>query len=214
MLFRSVSQSRYQYEKADRLFKSLDFEIQKFLIIDNGNNPNWHPVVDCAKETYVYKIPNNLGVAGSWNFGIKATAKFYGWMILNDDIYFRPGALKDFFSQAAPDNIVECGGFHAFWLGCEVVKKIGIFHEGFHPAYYEDTDYTMRARYARINILQSNARVIHEHSSTVKSSENYRLKNQHITWQHNKTLYAQRAINPEKIALEWDLQKRLELGWD
>jgi GT2 family glycosyltransferase len=183
------------------------------VVIDNGNNSHWEPRTDKAKRVFHYRIPCNLGVAASWNMGIKATCSASGWLVVNHDVVFGTKAVEDIFLQASYSNLVLSGKppWSCFWLGSQVVRKVGLFHEGFHPAYFEDNDYEVRAQRKGVDIVRSSAAVYHRNSSTLRSSAQFQQRNQ-ATFDANRRLFEERMV--QDLPLDWDLNRRLELGWD
>lgn len=202
-----------EHERVEAMLTSFDGRIGDLIVIDNGNHPKWVPRCDKARQIYHYRMPRNLGVAASWNLGIKATCSSSGWMIVNHDVGFGADGVEEFFSLAATDNLVLGGKppWSCFWLGSEVVKKVGLFHEGYHPAYFEDNDYEVRAQRKGVKILRSPANINHRNSSTLQSDTRYQMRNQ-VTFDANRQLFEERMI--ADLPLDWDLQRRLELGWD
>jgi GT2 family glycosyltransferase len=202
-----------EHERVDAMLTSFDGRIGDLVVIDNGNHPRWVPSTDKARNIYHYRMPTNLGVAASWNLGIKATCKSTGWMVVNHDIGFGANGVEEFFMQATTDNIVLGGKppWSCFWVGAEVVKKVGLFCEGFHPAYFEDNDYQIRAQRKGVDIKFSTAAIFHRNSSTLNSSDKLKQLNQ-ASFDANRILFEQR-MNGD-VPLDWDLARRLELGWD
>jgi GT2 family glycosyltransferase len=160
-------------------------------------------------------MPSNLGVAASWNLGIKATPFSPGWMIVNHDVQFGEGAVAEFFAAAKEDNIVLGGkpNWSCVWIGGKVVERIGLFHEGFHPAYFEDNDYEVRAQRAGIEVVPSTAAINHRNSSTLASSEKFQQRNS-LTFQANLERFNARLNEPWENLVDWDLVRRKELSWD
>jgi GT2 family glycosyltransferase len=202
-----------EHERVDSMLTSFDGFIIDLVVIDNGNHPTWEPRTSKASNIYHYRMPTNLGVAASWNLGIKATCKSAGWMIVNHDVGFGHNGVSDFFAQASPTNLVLGGKppWSCFWLGSHVVQKVGLFHEGYHPAYFEDNDYEVRASRKGVNIVRSAAAINHRNSSTLQSSPKFQMRNQ-ATFDANRRLFEERMI--QDLPLDWDLNRRLELGWD
>ena len=127
------------------MLDSIDYPVAKLIIIDNGDclNTSTGWPVDHVQSTKVIKMPANLGVAGSWNLGIKAAPFAPWWLIVNFDITWPAGSLQMFAEQGSADEIVlsQCAQpWSAFTIGENVVKRVGLFDEGYHPAYFEDND--------------------------------------------------------------------------
>ena len=201
-----------EHQRIDTLMMTFYGRVRDMVIIDNGPC-KWQPRDSWAENVWHLRMPSNLGVAASWNLGIKSTPHSKGWMIVNHDVSFGPGGVADFFVSCAPDNIVLAGKppWSCFWLGSDVVSRVGLFHEGYHPAYFEDNDYEVRAQRKQVEIRRSTAAVYHRNSSTLHSSEKFQMMNQ-ATFDANRKLFEQRMV--QDLPLDWDLTRRLELGWD
>jgi hypothetical protein len=145
-----------------RLLMSIDYPVEKFIIINNNGRGELeeelnavakirHKFVD---EVKVCHLPSNLGVAGSWNLIIKSNIKSPYWIIVNDDVSFGAGLLKEMHDTALEDT--EAGVVHAheghfdvgswdlFLIKDFIIEKFGLFDENTYPAYNEDADYIMR----------------------------------------------------------------------
>ena len=133
-----------------RMLETIDYPIRKLIIIDNGDalrhSLGWP--VEHVQSTKVIKMPANLGVAGSWNLGIKADPFAPWWLIANYDVEWPSGSLKAFSEQAGEGILLAHSPqpWSAFALSEDAVKRVGLFDEGFHPAYFEDNDYELRRR--------------------------------------------------------------------
>ena len=206
-----------RYDLLERCLDSLDFPVEKIIIIDNGGKIE----EDCLMmprhsrhgKTYIMDMPSNLGVATSWNLGIKMTPFASGWILLNSDAWFMPDKLEQFWEQCYPDEIHLTGSpeWACAWIGSEVVKEVGLFCEAFHPAYFEDNDYERRAVRLGKTIRRSQNIIVHDNSSTLLSDVRYQAKNS-ATFNSNHELFKLR--NARLDAGQWDLQRRLDLSWD
>ena len=202
-----------EHWRVDAMLMSFEGKIGQLILIDNGNS-EWSPRTTKAVDMTVWKMPSNLGVAASWNLGIKATPFSSGWMIVNHDVQFGEGGTEQFWADCRPDNIVLGGkpNWSCVWIGSDVVAKVGLFHEGFHPAYFEDTDYEVRAQRAGVEIISSTAAINHRNSSTLASSTEYQQLNER-TFQANMELFNERLNRPWEELVEWDLERRRNLSW-
>ncbi len=206
-----------RYDLLERCLDSLDFPVDKIIIIDNGGKIE----EDCLVmprhsrhgKTYTLDMPSNLGVATSWNLGIKMTPFASGWILLNSDAWFMPNKLEQFWEQCYPNEIHLTGSpeWACAWIGSDVVKDVGLFCEAFHPAYFEDNDYERRAVRLGKNIRKSQDIIVHDNSSTLLSDVAYQAKNS-ATFNSNHELFKLR--NARLDAGQWDLQRRLDLSWD
>ena len=200
-----------------RCIDSIDYEIDTLIIINNGQETVPAFFNDFIKKSYVLYMPSNLGVAVSWNLGIKSTPYSDGWLFLNSDAWFNPGALEEYLSTVKKNNIQLVSKNVVFppwccaWVGSDVVNKTGLFCEGFYPAYYEDWDYERRAVHHGFDVVCSEAKINHENSSTVSSNAGYQISNM-TTFPANRVLYESR--NETSDAGQWSLQRRLDLSWN
>ena len=201
-----------EHHRVDAMLASFRGRILDLVVIDNGGS-SWRPTVGNAERVWHLRMPSNLGVAASWNLGIKATPFSAGWMVVNHDVTFGELGVAEFFASCSATNLVLGGKppWACFWLGSEVVKKVGLFHEGYHPAYFEDNDYQVRVQRKGCEIVWSTAQIWHRNSSTLASSERFKERNQ-ATFEANRRLFEERML--QDLPLDWDLQRRLDLGWD
>ena len=201
-----------EHHRVDSLLGSMPGRVRDLVVVDNGPC-GWRPSVDVADRVWHLRLPGNLGVAGSWNLGVKVTPHASGWLVVNHDVVFGEGGLEEFWGLCRVDNLVLGGKppWSCFWLGSGVVKKVGLFHEGFHPAYFEDNDYEIRVQRKGCEIVRSTAAIHHRNSSTLASSPVFQARNQ-VTFEANARLFQERMV--QDVPVDWDLQRRLELGWD
>lgn len=202
-----------------RMVETLDYPIEQLVVIDNGAVVDLALVEERAQgvadETFVVKVPANLGVAGSWNLGIKVTPFASWWLICNFDVTWPAGALAEFARLAArPDALTLSGGtppWCAFGIGEGVIRTVGLFDESFHPAYHEDDDYRHRCEQAGVPLVNSGVQVQHRNSSTL--SAGYHIRNA-VTFDENAAYYRDKVARGDLTAGRWDLDRRRELTWD
>jgi hypothetical protein len=154
-----------------RMLATVDEPVGITVIIDNGGR------LGAVDGAHVVTLPTNLGVAASWNLGIKVTARAPWWAIVNDDVAFAQGQLATLaatVSQPGP-RIAAFGGFHAFGINREALRRVGYFDENYHPAYVEDVDMEYRARLAEVPIVNLGP-IEHQGSATINEPE-YRRQN-------------------------------------
>jgi GT2 family glycosyltransferase len=203
-----------RYDLLQRMLDSVDVSVDHLLIIDNGLGTDTLELSDkFAKVTHL-RMPANLGVAGSWNLGIKSFPYAHRWFIVSNDVVFQAGALEKL-SQARRDEITltaDAPNWQAFALGDEAVTDLGLFDEcGFYPAYFEDNDYMRRAEFAGVNIRKLDIDLHHDNSSTIKSG--YQSKN-------DKTFFANQRYYQSKIEANdyssgtYSLEIRRANGWE
>lgn len=145
------------------MLASIDVPVGLRLIIDNGAG-----VTDA--DSHVVRLPHNIGVAASWNLGMKATIGAPWWTIVNDDIVFAPGDLGRLIDamEAPSPRIGALDGFAAFGINHAALARVGWFDENYHPAYVEDCDYERRCALLDVPIIALPAGLHHERSSTIR----------------------------------------------
>ena len=208
-----------RYDLLERCLQSIDTEVEHLIIIDNGGQTTLHEypwVIDrrLVSNYHVWSMPTNLGVAPSWNLGIKATPHARGWIMLNSDAWFKPGQLQHFYDGCNDDTVVRTKrNWSCVWIGQDVVSKIGLFSECYVPAYFEDNDYEQRAKAFNISVVVSDVEVEHDNSSTLKANSAFGEKNK-VSFADNNNLHDMRWRSGIPDAGAWDLSRRRTLGWD
>jgi len=209
-----------RYDLLQRMLSSIDYPVKHLLVIDNGASMVLEDmevdVPDCVEFTTYLPMPANLGVAASWNLGIKSFPYDNRWFFASNDVRFNPGALERL-CEARTDEITLSKMFphwHAFSVGYEAVRRLGFFaDESFFPAYFEDTDLTTRANHHGVPIRKLDLSLEHDNSSTLKSDPVFQALN-------GDTFASNQAYYHDKIAREdfgpggWDVERRRLNGWE
>ena len=188
-----------------RLIESVDYPVKEFLIINNNGRGEIDHELDEMKalnQSFIGKIrvlhmPSNIGVPASWNFIIKSYMMAPFWIIVNDDVAFCPGFLREMMETEEREKTAGMihgfagdfgvGSWDLFLIRDSVIVELGLFDENLYPAYGEDADYFMRIigkNVRRIMSLRSNylhgdgfKDQYHTHGSqTAKSSPELRDK--------------------------------------
>lgn len=202
-----------RFDLLEECISSIDCEVEHLLIVDNSGQYSMPPDLYKGKVT-VLNMPANLGVAGSWNLGIKSFPFAPYWVIASNDIKYASGQLQKLADKSSPDVVVKTSeSWSAFSIGSNIVKKVGLFDENYHPAYYEDTDYESRMiRLGLGDSLQSkNINVIaYGASTTMHHSEE--LFNRNIFTNESNYQYWQNKFNSSgvKDAGQYSLQRRID----
>lgn len=197
------------------MLSSIDYPIGELLIIDNGGRADSLFFPELAEEVHFIQLPSNLGVAASWNLGIKLLPHADRWFFTSNDVVFHPGALS-MFSQAERDEITLSDKFpywHTFAVGDMVVDEIGLFDEALYPAYFEDNDYQRRAEKAGYGITQLSAPIGHDNSSTINSDGKLAALNAK-TFAYNSHYYGNKCAWDDYTEGGWKLHRRREAAWD
>lgn len=148
-----------------------DVKVSKIYIIDNGGGLQ-HNGQD---NLYINKVPQNIGVAASWNHFIREVPEFR--IICNDDITFSPDTIRIMVEKYEPNGLVfptEMGSgnaFSCFLLSQNVIDHVGLFDEWISPnyAYFEDNDYAYRMSLMGFRLYKCDANIVHIGSSTLKN---------------------------------------------
>ena len=132
-------------------------------VIDNGRS--FTPPASYPIPLTVVRPPHNLGVAASWNL-LGRMYRPADLVMCNDDVAVH----RDSFSRLlAADADLVIGDNFSFFLQREGAwRAIGEYDEEFWPAYWEDTDYTVRIQRlgAAVRTAQLPPLVHHDTSST------------------------------------------------
>ncbi len=113
-----------RYDLLQRMLNSVDVPVEHLLVIDNGPGEDLF-FSDKFVNVTVLAMPANLGVAGSWNLGIKSFPYAQRWFIASNDVVFEPGSLEAL-SKARRDEITltaDAPHWQAFVLGDEAVGE-------------------------------------------------------------------------------------------
>lgn len=119
-------------------------------------------------EKFLHIPEENMGVANSWNYGIKNTKP--PWIIINSDLFFKNShAIQEILRLLNESDMCIACGLSLFGLNESAIDKAGNFDENFWPAYNEDLDYVTRLSLMGGKITQFVADVIHDHSSSINN---------------------------------------------
>ncbi len=145
-----------------RLISSIDYPVETFVIINNNGKKEINKELDLLAELkhefirniVVCHMPSNIGVAGAWNLIIKCFMNAPYWIIVNDDVSFGPGLLKEMHNACEADPEIgiihayegdfNMGSWDLFLIRDHTIQNYGLFDENLYPAYTEDSDYIMR----------------------------------------------------------------------
>ena len=153
-----------------RMLESVDALVGHLVVIDNSGRGLDLPDGPWQNVTLL-PMPANLGVAASWNLGIKMGHRAPWVMLCSDDVVWPAGAM-DAFAEASNEGGLALTATWPHWcvftIGMGVVSNVGLFDEGYYPAYFEDTDYERRMARAGVEPVFS-AEVEHDNSSTLNT---------------------------------------------
>jgi GT2 family glycosyltransferase len=138
--------------RADLLNEALahyfeDFASTEIVICDNGNQD----IITREKMFVIYRPPQNLGVAGSWNMIMDYADRlgFTHVLMLNDDIMLgRTGYEINLLIEQNLEVpfINSYQNWCSFILRVDAWKQVGGFDTEFFPAYFEDNSFCYKMR--------------------------------------------------------------------
>jgi len=204
-----------KFDLAQRLLDSIDYPVQKLVIVDNSGKKAWLPEPnEYVQELWTIRLPHGLGANGAWNLIIKSTPFAPYWVIPNDDSWFEPGAL------ATIDTNVDTNKFNFVdvnpkWScvvpGEGAILKAGLWDELFHPIYYDDDEYEWRMDLLGVEFNHIPAKVHHNNSSTLRSG--YQDKNAQ-TFSRNRLAFRDKVETNNTKEIGWSLKVRRDNAWD
>lgn len=204
-----------RFDMAQRLIDSIDYPVEKLVIIDNSGKREFKPRPNVnIKDMWLIQVPHGLGANGAWNLIIKSTPFAPYWVIPNDDSWFEPGALQKIAEEVKLDafNFVNVSPKWSCVIPTEgSVERAGLWDEAFHPVYYDDDDYEWRMQELGIPFHTINATVHHDNSSTLKSG--YAERNTR-TFESNRTLFLNKKVAVDLGVRGWSLKIRRKNAWD
>jgi GT2 family glycosyltransferase len=204
-----------RFDLADRLLASIDYPVEHLVIVDNSGTGTWNPVKpDFVVNMWILRVPFGVGLVGAWNLVIKSTPYAPYWVLINDDAWFEPGALKKIEENVDTDalNFVDCEPkWSAPIFGEGMIARIGLYDERFYPLYFDDNDMERRVNHYRVPINYIDAKVHHENSSTLNSG--FHEKNSK-SYSANSILYARKGAASDFTSGHWDLMIRRANRWD
>lgn len=204
-----------RFDLAQRLLDSIDYPVEKLVIVDNSGKREFQPRVnDFVKETWLIQVPHGLGANGAWNLIIKSTPHAPYWVIPNDDSWFEKGALETIANEVDTEafNFLDINPIWSCVIPSEgSVKRAGLWDEAFHPIYFDDDDYEWRMREVGVKFNTIGAKVYHDNSSTLKSGFSERNV---VTFKRNQSLLANKKVAGDTGIRGWSLQIRRDNRWD
>ena len=204
------------HDRINNLFQSIDYPVDHAVIINNDSTRTVTVESNWVGRISVINMPSNLGVAASWNLGIKSTPMAPYWLIVNDDVTFDSGSVEKFAWEGEKIGIISISDatspWCAFVIGYNVINAVGLFDEAFYPAYFEDTDYARRARHYLGDdvIYQTGIKVTHHNSSTIAGA--YAAANSR-TYQENYRTFEDKLSLNRYEPIGWSLAIRRMNDW-
>lgn len=148
----------------EALLASLDVPVGTLAIVDNSGGRSdadaraLRQLLDALEReghagigrVRVARAFGNGGVAAAWNQILLSFPEAAVALIVNNDVVFAPGVLAAALGRIDAERaqfmplLPASASFSAFLITALAWDRVGLFDEGFHPAYCEDLDYQNR----------------------------------------------------------------------
>ena len=210
-----------RYDLLNRMIASIDYPIQNLLIIDNGaelrNSSDEGPRCDNLEvENFrVLEIPNNLGIAPSWNLGVKVLPFDQIFYFTSNDCVFEPGTLEKLANESEQDKVTISEmwpHWQLFSVGDKVFEHCGLFDEAIFPMNFEDDEFEWRVTEMGYEVRKIDLPMQHDGQMTFKSNHHYAIRNQ-ATYEANGLYFRTKKHERRLNAGEWSLKIRRENNW-
>lgn len=132
--------------------KQMDIGWNHILLVDNSKNSEATKEFDGKNGLTVLTYPENIGVAKSWNLGLRAKCDWTFFVSINAAF---PNGFSEVLAElnrAGEYCMLTDLAWHCNAISRKCVEKVGYFDENFYPAYYEDTDYYRRMCLAGLEV--------------------------------------------------------------
>lgn len=205
-----------RYDLLQKMLNSIDYQVKQILILDNGNKLTGGTTNYKYGTVTVIPFPSNLGVATSWNLGIKLLPHDDVWYFASDDIEFEPGTLEAWHKASSADTITvsdEHPHYQFFSVGENVFRTVGFFDEGLYPSNFEDDDYNRRLAHHGLELNKLSLPHKHLKIGTAKSSNEIFERNVE-TFFINQAYYEKKIENEDFSEGRWSLDTRRNNSWD
>ena len=209
-----------RYDLLNRMIESIDYPVERLLIIDNGwgihqglegpvsNNPN-------VLAMDVINIYSNLGIAPAWNLGVKNYPFEEVFYFTSNDCVFAPGTLQKLQQESAADKVTISEmwpHWQLFSVGAKVFEACGLFDEAIFPMNFEDDEFEWRITEMGFSVTKANLPMIHDGQMTFKSNNHYAARNSE-TYRANEAYFNQKKQENRLNSGEWSLVIRRRNNW-
>jgi spore maturation protein CgeB len=217
----------------------------ELIVVDNGSTDGTVQYLESKGKIKIIRNEENLGVIKARNQGLRASTADH-IVMMDNDVFVREGWLEELFDamdrQGADMVGIEAWQIDSNFAACykcvsqndrfdylggcctlfkrRVFEDVGILDEGFHPAYYEDVDMSLRARDQGLKLAwHTTTKIFHkEHQTLVYGQKTFAyqevLSNSYdrfakkrrgqITVQHEKLPPKFRKLRILYLAMEHD----------
>jgi len=208
-----------RYDLLQRCLDSINYPIGHLLIINNGASQNEKDfdlnIPEFVEEATYLPMPANLGVAESWNLGVKSFPFAKNWFFASNDVVFHDDALERL--SEADTATLSLSNVFPFWqvfsLGYEAATRVGLWDARFFPAYFEDNDFLRRCEHFGVEVAMLDLNISHDNSSTLKSSQHFQDRNSQ-TFKSNQDYLEHKKSSEDFGPGGWDVRRRRENAWE
>lgn len=143
--------SKYDYLK--KMISTIDYSINHLIIVDNGEKCEkiFHKYIN---KVSIIKLPFNLGIATSYNLGIKLSPMSKYWIFAQDDMQWNPGGLEKIDRMSGSDKFLygftHNRPFSCRSIGENVIAKVGLLDESYYPAPGDEFNFHRRCLFHKI----------------------------------------------------------------
>lgn len=207
-----------RYDLLNRMIESIDYPIERLLIIDNGaESGEGEPVCENANVARmdIIKISNNLGIAPAWNLGVKNYPFEDIYYFTSNDCVFQPGTLEKLKQESARDKVTISQlwpHWQLFSVGDQVFENCGLFDEAIFPMNFEDDEFQWRVTEMGYEVKVADLPMQHDGQMTFKSNAHYARRNSE-TYRANEDYFNQKKSERRLNAGEWSLKIRRQNNW-
>ena len=204
-----------RYDLLQRMVASIDHELESLLIIDNGGKLKNLQAPGIVNKITVLSMSNNLGIAPSWNLGVKNYPFEDVYYFTSNDCVFEPGTLAKLESESCRDKVTISElwpHWQLFSVGDQVFKECGLFDEAIFPMNFEDDEFEWRVTELGFAVEKLDLPMQHDGQMTFKSDAHYAARNA-VTYKSNESYFNQKKSEGRLNAGEWSLKIRRANNW-
>jgi GT2 family glycosyltransferase len=205
-----------RYDLLQRMVNSIDYPIDQLLIIDNGNELQALMVPECVNNVTILRMPANLGIAPSWNLGVKSFPFDDVFYFSSNDVVYNPGTLEKLHKASQKGCVTICEEFphwQTFSVGDQVFERAGLFDESIFPMNWEDDEFSWRVESLGFQIQRINLPMGHDAHASFRSDDHYSKRNTE-TYQSNELYFRDKQERRDHTAGEWSLIRRRVNRWE
>lgn len=205
-----------RYDLLQRMVSSIDYPVGHLLIIDNGAGLDRLDVPDVVDQYTVLKMPANLGIAPSWNLGVKSFPFSEVFYFTSNDVVYQPGTLERLHKQSVSDQVTICEAFphwQTFSVGEQVFSRCGLFDESIFPMNWEDDEFQWRVGSYGFNVVKVDLPMGHDAHASFRSDDHYARRNTE-TYHSNELYFRSKQDRNDLTAGEWSLERRRANRWE